>query len=156
MQVWSLGQEDPLEEGMATHSSILAGRIPWTEETGGLWPMGSQRVGHDWRDLHSTAQYTLSQAWGHRSFLSTSLWMTPFWHLLATQIAKYLSHPVGGAKGSKFFPRAGHSSTLRCVRSCLLQHLSLLRSGSTWKKDRKTQEFFQFFLEWKGHGEKET
>ena len=69
---------------------------------------------------------------------------------------KYLSHPVGGAKGSKFFPRAGHSSTLRCVRSCLLQHLLLLRSGSTWKKDRKTQEFFQFFLEWKGHGEKET
>ena len=36
MQVWSLGQEDPLEEGMATHSSILVWRIPWTEELGGL------------------------------------------------------------------------------------------------------------------------
>ena len=46
-QVQSLGQEDPLEEGMATHSSILAWRIPWTEEPGGLQPMGSQRVGHD-------------------------------------------------------------------------------------------------------------
>ena len=45
--VQSLGQEDPLEEGMATHSSILARRIPWTEETGGLQSMGSQRVGHD-------------------------------------------------------------------------------------------------------------
>ena len=46
-QVQSLGQEDPLEEGMATHSSILAWRIPWTEEPGELQSMGSQKVGHD-------------------------------------------------------------------------------------------------------------
>ena len=46
-QVQSLGQEDPLEKGMATHSSILAWRIPWTDEPGGLQSMGSQRVGHD-------------------------------------------------------------------------------------------------------------
>ena len=45
--VRSLGQEDALEKGMATHSSILAWRIPWTEEPGGLQTMGSQRVGHD-------------------------------------------------------------------------------------------------------------
>ena len=45
--VQSLGWEDPLEEGMATHSSILPWRIPWTEEPGGLQSMGSQRVGHD-------------------------------------------------------------------------------------------------------------
>ena len=44
-QVQSLGQEDPLEKGMATHSNILAWRIPWTEEPGGLQSMGSQRVG---------------------------------------------------------------------------------------------------------------
>ena len=43
----SLGQEDPLEESMATHSSILAWRIPWTEEPGGLQLVGSQRVGHN-------------------------------------------------------------------------------------------------------------
>ena len=43
----SLGQEDPLETGMATSSSILAWRIPWTEEPGGLHSMGSQRVRHD-------------------------------------------------------------------------------------------------------------
>ena len=47
MQVRSLSQEDPLEEGMVTHSSILAWRIPWTGEPGGLESMGSQRVGHD-------------------------------------------------------------------------------------------------------------
>ena len=45
--VRSLGWEDPLEEGMATLSNILAWRIPWTEEPGGLQSMGSQRVGHD-------------------------------------------------------------------------------------------------------------
>ena len=45
--VRSLGREDPLEKGMATHSSILAWRIPWTEEPGGLQSMGLQRVGHD-------------------------------------------------------------------------------------------------------------
>jgi len=41
------GSEDPLEEGMATHSSVLAWRCPWTEEPGGLWFIESQRVGHD-------------------------------------------------------------------------------------------------------------
>ena len=46
--VLSLGQEDPLEKEMATHSSILAWRIPWTEGPGGLQSMGSQRVRHDW------------------------------------------------------------------------------------------------------------
>ena len=43
-----LGQEDSLEKGMATHSSVLAWRIAWTEEPGRLQSMGSQRVGHDW------------------------------------------------------------------------------------------------------------
>ena len=47
-QVWSMGWEDPLEKGMVTHSSILAWRIPWTEEPGRLQSMGSQRVGHNW------------------------------------------------------------------------------------------------------------
>ena len=46
-QVRSLGWEDPLETGMATHSSILAWRIPWREEPGRLQSTGSQRVGHD-------------------------------------------------------------------------------------------------------------
>ena len=46
-RVQSLGQEDPLKEEMATHSSILTWRILWTEELGGLQSMGSQRIGHD-------------------------------------------------------------------------------------------------------------
>ena len=47
MRAQSLGRADPLEEEMATHSSILTWEIPWTEEPGGLQPVGSQRVGHD-------------------------------------------------------------------------------------------------------------
>ena len=47
----SVGQEDPLEEGMAAHSSVLAWRIPWTEEPGGLQSISWQRVGHDWSHL---------------------------------------------------------------------------------------------------------
>ena len=46
-QVLSLGQEDPLEKEMATHSSTLAWKIPWMEKSGGLQSMGPQRVGHD-------------------------------------------------------------------------------------------------------------
>ena len=51
--VWSLGWEDALEEGMATHSSILAWRIPWTEEPGRLQSMGSQKVWQDWATKHT-------------------------------------------------------------------------------------------------------
>ena len=56
-QVWSLGREDSLEEDMATHSSIRAKKIPWTEEPGGLQGMGSRSVRHDWSDwacVHGT------------------------------------------------------------------------------------------------------
>ena len=59
-QVWSLGWEDLLEKGMATHSSVLAWRIPWTKEPGGLQSMGSQGAGHDRSDFtHGTLIYEL-------------------------------------------------------------------------------------------------
>ena len=55
----SLHWKDPLEEDMATQSSILAWRIPWSEEPGGLWSVGSQRVGHDWSNLARMHTYIL-------------------------------------------------------------------------------------------------
>ena len=59
MQFRSLGQKDPLEEGMVTCPSILAWTIPWTEEPGGPQSIGSQRVGHNLSDLACTrAQVT--------------------------------------------------------------------------------------------------
>ena len=57
-QVLSLGRQDPLEKEMATHSSILAWEISWTEEPGGLWSRGSQRVG---QDSATKLQYILSR-----------------------------------------------------------------------------------------------
>ena len=54
MQVQCLGQEDPLGEGMATHSNILAWKIPWTEDPGELWSIGSQRVRQDRSNLEHT------------------------------------------------------------------------------------------------------
>ena len=60
-QMWvrSLGQEDPLEEGMATHSSTLAWRIPWTESLAGYSP-GGGRIGHDWNDWANTHAQSLT------------------------------------------------------------------------------------------------
>ena len=54
-QVWSLCWDDPLEQEMATHSSILVWKIPWTEDPAGLQSTGSKRVGHDWSDLAAAA-----------------------------------------------------------------------------------------------------
>ena len=67
--VWSLGQEDPLDKEMPTHSTTLAWKIPWMEEPGRLQSMGSQRVGHDWATslvtiLHPARFLYLLMVWG--------------------------------------------------------------------------------------------
>ena len=62
--VRSLGWEDALEEDTATHSSILAWRIPWTEEPSGLQFMGLQRVGHDWATKYTHTRRTFQVRWG--------------------------------------------------------------------------------------------
>jgi len=67
IQVQPLGPEEPLEEGMASHSSILAWRIPWAEEPGGLQSLGSQRVEHDWVTKH-THTHTHTHTHRHRIF----------------------------------------------------------------------------------------
>ena len=59
MLAWSLGEKDPLEKDVATHSDIPAWRIPWTEEPGMLQSMGSQRIGHDWDDLAHMHRYAI-------------------------------------------------------------------------------------------------
>ena len=69
-RVGSLGQEDTLEKGMATHSSILAWRIPWTEEPGGLQSIESQRIGHNLSDLAHIHIFTLFKILFPKSLLS--------------------------------------------------------------------------------------
>jgi len=70
MWVLSLGQEDPLEGNMTTHSSTLAWEIPWTEEPGGLQSIGSQRVRHDQATSLSLFSRTLGQKLGKLGFKS--------------------------------------------------------------------------------------
>ena len=82
-RVWSLGWEDPLEKGMAIHCSILAWRIPWTEEPGGLQSMGSQRVRNDWATnttIHLRRRFTYSDLCMTDCWLSLggSLLIQPF------------------------------------------------------------------------------
>ena len=73
--VWSLGWEDPLEEGTATHSSTLAWRILWTEESGGLQSLGSQRVGYNWSNLACSMHRHNFKDFIHLpSFFSTASW----------------------------------------------------------------------------------
>ena len=80
-QVQFLGQEDPLEKEMETHSSILAWRSPWTMEPGGLQSIGSQRVGHDRSDLHT---YT------HTHTHTQRIWLFWLWASLVAQRVKCL------------------------------------------------------------------
>ena len=61
--VWSLGWEDPLEEGMTTYSSVLAWRISWTAEPSWLQSMGSQRIGHDWATKHKQLRVCTGVNW---------------------------------------------------------------------------------------------
>ena len=68
LQVWFLGQEDPLEKGIAILSTSLASTVPWTEEPGGLQSMGSHRIGHVWSDLAAAAAiYRAANRWRCRS-----------------------------------------------------------------------------------------
>ena len=81
IQVWSLGWEDPLEEEMATHPSILSWEIPWTEEPGGLRFMESQRVRYDLTTKH---QQVVSNT---RIKLEWTLWKPSLWWLSWWRIA---------------------------------------------------------------------
>ena len=72
MQVWSLGRVDPLEEERATHSSILAWEIPWTEEPGGLQSMGSHRVRHNWACTHLGP---LDVMWDYSKTIGRNTWI---------------------------------------------------------------------------------
>ena len=78
-EMWILDQEDPLEERMATHCSILAWRIPWTEDPGRLQSIGSQRVGHDWSNLAPVCTITCN----------TFLWFFPWTLVVALCIYAY-------------------------------------------------------------------
>ena len=109
MWVWSLGQKDPLEEEMATHSSIFAWRIPWTEEPGELQSIGSQRVEHDWVTEHTC----ISQPIKPFRKLPTVISSTPL--TLSTASSLYMQTYI--------FPKAIRSEFLRCIPTKLKAHI---------------------------------
>ena len=82
MWVWPLGWEDPLEEEVAPHSSILTWRIPWTEEPGGLQYVGSQRVRHD-QTIEHTHMHTYDRANNKLTEGKDGIATRPYLHFLA-------------------------------------------------------------------------
>ena len=121
MQVWFLGWEDPLEKGMATHSSILAWKIPWTEEPAGLQSMGSQRVGHNWASKHARGCFH-DLPGSPRSLISTCHKLLPRSCVL---IAYGLNQPFSELLSSSSFQRAlclsGNSTRTTLFLECLPQ-----------------------------------
>jgi len=104
--VWSLGWEDPLEEGMATYSSIITWRIPWTEEPSGLLSKGSQRVRHNWSDLAPTLMlFQVPWLW----WRIRQIWHLSSWNSLHEK--------------SKCRPRETSHQGLRSLKTLLILHL---------------------------------
>ena len=121
--VWSLVGKIPLEKGIATHSSILAWRIPWTEEYGGQRSMGSQRVGHNWET--NTFHFSAKQAWGW------SLWEFIFWKMregiptASVMYSCYLPSLSNYGLGGKYFKKD---------LTYFLYNLQSRRQKSIWKR----------------------
>ena len=151
MQVWSLGWEDPLEEELAIHSSILAWKIAWTEEPGQLQFIGSHRVGHDWSNLAHTFHLLLYSTFQephlqkiHVCILSCSVWS--FWYLFATSRTvahqaslsmelsrqKYWSELPIPPPGD--LPNPGIKLNISCIGRWILHH------WATWKAPEKTHD----------------
>ena len=115
-QVWSLGQEDPLEKETTIHSSIFDWKILWREEPGGLQPMGSQRVGHDWTtNAATTPPFWLSHPVS--------------WHTILTMLCEYPLQCSGHLSLFLSFPLPLAWSTSTVTRS---QQVPLLIIDILW------------------------
>ena len=132
--VRSLGWENSLKKGMATHSSILAWEIPWTEEPNGLQSMGSQRVRHNWvtnayaqitQDYLSTLLPETSITWA-KSFLPCNIFLSLLFYLAMPLVLRFLSSSTRdwtqALGGESEFPCRSLLSypTNNCLRPCYL------------------------------------
>ena len=102
--VRSRGWEDPLKKEMATHSSILAWRIPWTEEPGGLYSVGSQRVVHDWATeaffFFQPSCWSAFTGWGPSVACFTAFIRCPSWTTLPTELTCFQSESYSRYHGA--------------------------------------------------------
>ena len=127
-QVLSLGWKDPLEEGVATHCSVLAWEIPWIEEPGGLQTIGSQRVGHDGSNWACTPTFGVY----------SSLFL-----LIAVYVCEKKASPWNNSHPSTSWS----CSYLRSHRT--LHHLSIIRPnwcGGNWQRALQTTGVFHFLI----------
>ena len=121
MQVQSLGGEDPLEEGMATHPSILTWRIPRAEEPGGLQSRGLQRVGHDWNDLachtSETNHWSPARIWAGQTAVESLPWLQDFHQGWVTWINSSFGIPGWCHRSTLLNPAFYHSMMLSTLIS---------------------------------------
>ena len=135
MWVQSLGEEDPLEEGMASHSSILAWRIPWTEEPGRLWSIGSHRVRHNWSHL-ACCTHHISNQQGLKHYRELVFHLLTIQGRLAVQGRESGSIPLSALPSLAY---GLHSKdTLMVLRWLLHLQSSLLhlKQGEEWWKNK--------------------
>ena len=126
MQVRSLGWEDPLQKDTATHSSILAWRVPWTEEPSGLQSTASQRVGHYWSDLAlpgPTLQQLNHNFWGLLN--ASCLIKAPRWFQWAASAESgHSAWKWTELTASVYRVSVGRRPAARCVPLCQFTHES--------------------------------
>ena len=114
---WSLGQADPLKKGMATHSSILAWRIPQTEKLGGLKPIRLPRVRHDWRDLECMHEESGTDSCKPNHILVIEAdWLVIYLnHILSIEISAINS--MNAPEYLSLFPQSAFSCAILYVKS---------------------------------------
>ena len=136
-QIWSLGLEDPLEKGMATHSSILARKVSWTEEPGGLQSMKSQRVRHDWATKHTKALHTPSPSY-HTQFVCWTLWPETGLSDEATDLIKDVSLTAGVG----MIPHSAADSNKHLQSPESLQHMNAISRTPARRNHQRWAEIF--------------
>ena len=142
MWVRSLGWVDPLEEGMAIHSSIVAWKIPWTEEPGGLQSMGSQRVRYEWAHTHIKmvewfwmgGTDRLNLCLRSRGLLGSHRWMAP-----GEKGQKEKQRSLWMSVRSEAVQGANRWRSLRWIRGCRKQELSDLTFQILSSNNRKNR-----------------
>ena len=136
-----LGWEDPLEEGMATHSNTLARRTPWSEEPGGPQSMGSQRVRHDWEAKHSTEENISDRLRNLPLFLQPKRWLPTecIFHIFNSHLLRRWIMWCLNKTHKLYFIEIYHCLLSQVMMGCKefmekgTLHVAIIHTAPTWK-----------------------